>query len=146
MARLLGLIAAALALACASSLPAPETRAHPLDATNRIEVPYPPPAARVEIVPPKPREGAVWVDGEWSWQGKQWTWELGGWVMPPAKAYFSPWIALRLADGKLVFWPGAWHKEDGQILPKPVPLAPAHTSLEVDNGPVAPAPLEDGGT
>jgi hypothetical protein len=148
MARPLGLSAAALsfglALACSSSLPTPETKAHPSQATKFVDVPYPPPAAHVEIVPPKPREGAVWVDGEWTWQGRQWAWELGGWVMPPPNAYFSPWIVFRQKDGKLVFAPGSWHREDGQPLPKPVPLVPAQTSLEIEQieGPGS----ADGGT
>jgi hypothetical protein len=134
MARWIGLSAllAAVVLwaACGSSLPTPEIRAHPPLTTKDMEVPYPPPAARPEIIPPKPREGAVWVDGEWSWQGKQWTWESGGWVMPPARAFFSPWVLYRQSNGTLRFTPGTWHKDDGQPLPKPTPLALAQTSLE----------------
>jgi YXWGXW repeat-containing protein len=136
MARWLSLSAAWLALglssACGSSLLTPETRAHP-PTTRYIDVPYPPPAARAEIVPPKPRDGAVWVDGEWSWEGKQWTWQSGGWVMPPARAYFAPWIAFRRSDGKLVFAPGTWHRDDGQSLPRPIPVGLAQSSLEEEN-------------
>jgi hypothetical protein len=124
----------AAVIACSSSLPAPEMRAHPLATTQFIEVPFPPPAAHPEIVPPKPREGAVWVDGEWTWRGKAWTWESGAWVMAPARAFYSPWVILRVSNGSIRFAPGAWHKEDGQLLPKPTPLALAEPSLE------APAP------
>jgi len=131
----LGCFAVAVAIACGSSLPTPETKAHPPTTTRYVEVPYPPPAARAEIIPAKPREGAVWVDGEWSWQGKQWVWESGGWLMAPAKAYLAPWIAFRQANGKLVFAPGTWHRDDGQPLAKPPFLAPAKSSLDEPNAP-----------
>ncbi len=109
-------------------------------------MPYPPPAARAEIVPSKPRDGALWIDGEWSWQGRQWIWEPGGWALAPAKAYYSPWIVFHQVDGKLVFAPGAWHDESGQLLPRPKPLAPAQSSLEPEgNAGTSPAARPDAG-
>jgi hypothetical protein len=138
MARRIGLsvgcFVLAIASACRSSLPTPEIKAHPPTTTRYIEVPYPPPAARAEIVTAKPRDGAVWVDGEWSWQGKQWVWESGGWVIPPDKAYFAPWIAFRQSNGKLFFAPGAWHRDDDQMLPKPALLALAQSGLDQPPG------------
>ena len=142
MAHRLSVAALAVVLgaaACGSSLPIPEVRAHPIATTKFIDVPYPPPAARPEIIPPKPREGAVWVDGEWAWQGKQWTWESGAWVMAPARAFYSPWVAFRQSNGTLRFAPSAWHKEDGTLLPKPTPVALAEPSLDV---PVSPSSKE----
>jgi hypothetical protein len=127
---LVSLVVLLVAPACGSSLPAPRTGPHPPNATNYIEVPYPPPAARVEIVPRKPREGAVWVDGEWAWEGKRWVWESGGWVMPPEHAYLAPWLTYRQENGKLLFAPGTWHSDTGAPLPEPTVLAPAETSLE----------------
>ena len=148
MARL-GLSAAWLALglsgACGSSLPMPETRAHPAMTTRYIDVPYPPPAARAEIIPSKPRAGTVWVDGEWSWEGKQWTWQSGAWVMPPARAYFAPWISFRRSDGNLVFAPGTWYRDDGQPLAKPTPVALAQNSLEIDDPGKSPTGENDAG-
>src|SRR6266487_4670900 len=99
-----GFIAAA---SCSKSLPTPRTGPHPSD-TSYIEVPYPPPAARVEIVPPKPREDAVWVDGEWDWAGNRWAWEAGGWIEPPKRAYFAPWVTYRQDNGRLLFAAGTW--------------------------------------
>src|SRR6185295_19891403 len=103
-----------LAFACGTTLPTPDYKAHPPLTAKDIEVPYPPPAARPEIIPPKPREGAVWVDGEWSWQGRQWTWESGGWVIAPLGAYFAPWMTYRAPNGKVLFTPGAWYEENGR--------------------------------
>jgi hypothetical protein len=138
------LCALALAYACGSSLPTPRTGPHPATGTNYIEVPYPPPAAQVEIIPPKPREGAVWVDGEWAWEGNRWVWESGGWVAPPEHAYLAPWLTYRQANGKLLFASGTWHLDTGAPLPKPVVLAAAETSLDpqrIDESDAAPAAL-----
>ena len=123
-------LAGLLAMACGSAFPAPPTGPHPAASTNYIDVPYPPPAARVEVVPPPPRDaGAVWVDGEWAWQGKRWTWLPGGWVLPPPKAYFAPWLVYRLANGRLLFASGSWHGTTGDRLPNPVVLEAARNGL-----------------
>jgi hypothetical protein len=149
MARVLAVILLAAGLlvgyACGSSIPTPTTRRHPTG-TNYVEIPYPPPPARVEIIPPKPQEGAVWVDGEWSWQGKSWVWEPGGWVLPP-DGFFAPWEVLRLDNGKLLFVPGSWHGADGRALPKPPVLLLAQSSLgEVPTRPPATAPPPPAGS
>ena len=138
----------ALLVSCGAQLPVPPTGPHPAGSTNYVEVPFPPPAARVEVVPPHPREAnAVWVDGEWSWQGKRWVWLPGGWVAPPAGAYFAPWLVYRLDSGRLLFAPGAWHATKGEKLPNPIVLeaarngvqdeAPAHGAT---SAPAAPPP------
>jgi hypothetical protein len=132
-----------LATACSHSLPGPRTGPHPPNTTSYIEVPFPPPAAHVEIIPPKPRDGAVWVDGEWDWEGKNWAWETGGWITPPEHGYLAPWVTYRQENGKLLFAPGTWHGDDGAPMPKPPLLAAAESSLEsqpsdfVDAGPAA---------
>jgi hypothetical protein len=139
MARYRYLSAALLALAllarCGRSLPQPRMGPHPVGATDYVEVPYPPPPARVEIVPPMPAPTAVWVDGEWAYRGKRWVWESGGWVQPPENGYFAPWFTKRLATGKLYFAPGRWHGPGGEPLPKPPILAPAETSLTGETAP-----------
>src|SRR5262245_9843737 len=144
MVRAVRLSAAMLAVvmlgACGSSLPTPKTGPHPAGTTSYVEVPFPPPAARVEVIPPKPQEGAVWLDGEWSWQGRRWVWESGGWILPPSGGYFAPWITNRLADGRLMFAPGAWYADKGQPLPPPPILVPAQRSLTEE-----PSPALDGG-
>jgi hypothetical protein len=82
-------------------------------------VPYPPPPARVEFVPDQPSRDAVWVDGEWEWNGRRWGWIYGGWVQPPKNATYSPWRTTRRADGTLVFSPGAWRDANGREVPAP---------------------------
>jgi hypothetical protein len=120
----------AIVVACSSSLPTPKTGPHPPNVTSYIEVPFPPPAAHVEVIPPKPREGAVWMDGEWDWEGKSWVWESGGWITPPEKAYLAPWVTYRQDNGKLLFAPGSWHTDDGAVVQKPALLVAAESSLE----------------
>jgi hypothetical protein len=130
----LAIAALGLAYACGSSLPGPKLGQPPEATINYIEIPYPPPAAQVEIVPPMPQAGAVWVDGEWSWQGRRWTWEPGGWVAPPAGSYFAPWRTKRLDNGKLFFSPGSWRAANDQPLSKPQLLAPAQNNFAEDGG------------
>jgi len=95
-----------LSFACGASLPRPMTTAHPASAF--YEVPYPPPPGRVEIVPPWPGGALVWLDGEWRWDGSRWVWQPGAWVNPPRGARYARWETTRLADGRLLFAPGAW--------------------------------------
>jgi len=117
-------VAILLAAGCGSSLPEPD-RAEPIAvrAENAVEVPYPPPPARVEFVPDRPRSGTVWIDGEWSWTGQRWAWTYGRWVQPPESATFSPWKTARTSDGVLLFVPGRWRNAAGAELADPEPLA-----------------------
>jgi len=46
-----------------------------------VAEPAPPPSGRVEVIPPRPNMGFVWVPGGWEWEGR-WVWHDGRW-MPP---------------------------------------------------------------
>ncbi len=103
-----------------SKLPAP---AYVQQKTSALyEIPYDPPPARTERVPPQPKSGTVWIDGEWTWDGVRWSWKQGRWVTPPEGARFAPWATVRRADGVLFFAPGVWEDAKGQVLPDPVPV------------------------
>jgi hypothetical protein len=122
--RALTLVLALPSLAsCGRSLPTPRTGPQPENAF--IEVPYPPPPARVEVLPKQPHAGAVWVDGQWLWQGQRWIWSPGGWVAAPARAYFAPWALERASDGRLRFAPPSWRDDRGHEIPAPPVLAVA---------------------
>lgn len=118
-------IAFALVVGCGgSSLPEPElASAPPLKFGEAMEVPYPPPPARVEFIPERPRSGAVWIDGEWTWTGRRWAWTYGRWVMPPPSATYARWRTARTNDGTLLFASGAWYDENGGEVTEPSPLA-----------------------
>jgi hypothetical protein len=124
-------------------LPTPRYVAQTSDALG--EVGYPPPPARVEIVPPRPRPDAVWIDGEWMWQGRRWAWRPGRWVVPPPNAAFSPWTATRDANGTLYYAPGTWRDESGKAIESPPAIATAHlrggTVVNAEGEAVPAAPL-----
>jgi hypothetical protein len=113
--------------ACASRLPHPPYAPQPADALEMVG--YPPPPARVEFVPLRPAAGAVWIDGEWSWQGRRWAWRIGRWVDPPAGARFSPWTMVRGDDGTTYYAPGVWRDEHGAELAEPAALVAARPNL-----------------
>ena len=93
-----------------------------------VEVPYPPPAALVEVVPAAPKENAaVWVDGHWIWRGRYYVWQRGGWLLPPEDAVYAPWQSLLAKDGRVVFAPGTWYGPDRRPLERPRVLVPART-------------------
>src|SRR5262249_50216884 len=106
-------------------LPLAPSGQHPGGLSSYIEVPYPPPPGHVELIPPRPREDAVWTDGQWNFEGGRWTWQPGGWVVAPAGAYFAPWTTVRLGNGKLLFLPASWYGPDHRPLPPPPVLASA---------------------
>jgi hypothetical protein len=105
----------ALLLSCAYRPPKPPTGGRvPVD--EMIEVPYPPPPARVEIIPSQKDRREVWIDGQWDWTGNEWRWDDGSWVIPPSGAHFTPWITERQEDGRLLFARAAWRDERGRPL------------------------------
>ncbi len=93
--------------ACGSSLPGPPLVSQPADAY--VEVPYPPPAAMVEVVPPSPSSALTWLDGFWTWNGQFYVWMRGGWVLVPAGGSFASWQSYYTKDGLLMFATGAWY-------------------------------------
>jgi hypothetical protein len=122
----LSLSLAAALLACgAPRLPAPAYVGHPTEALQ--EAPYPPPPARVEYIPNEPAGGAVWIDGEWTWQGRRYAWKQGRWVNPPTSARFAIWTSTRDPSGLLYLAEGKWRDAQGRELPDPQPLALGRT-------------------
>jgi hypothetical protein len=119
-------LAAVASGACGSSLPAPTLAEHARE--TYVEVPYPPPAALAETVPPRPRvENVVWLDGDWRFRGKSYAWRRGGWVVPPSDARYAPSREVYLPDGRLIFAPGTWYDAQHRALPPPPMLVPATT-------------------
>jgi hypothetical protein len=109
--RRLLVVAAIVALAgCAGGtiVPVPTTGPHVGEAP--VLVPYPPPPARVEVVgkAPSTMNDAVWIDGEWLWKSRRWVWQGGHWDLPLPGGYYAPPVTVRLADGALAHYPGAW--------------------------------------
>ena len=108
---------------CTAGLATPAYVGQPSEALAHVG--YPPPPARVEHVPPRPRAGAVWIDGEWAWQGHAWAWQSGRWVMAPAGCRFSPWTSTWADDGSVYYAPGVWRDAVSRVVADPEALATA---------------------
>lgn len=110
-------VSSALALCCGSSLPTPPRGPHPVNAALFETVEYPPPPARVEMVPEAPdSDSCVWLDGHWEWVGRRWQWVAGEWIVPPKGCYWaSPnmyWVGSDLSYLK-----PHWYPNDADELP-----------------------------
>jgi hypothetical protein len=101
--------------ACRAALPQPPSAPQPESAF--VDVPYPPPAARVETVPARPSPDALWIDGQWSWGVDEWVWSPGGWVVAPRGDGFAPWQVRLERDGRLTFAAASWRDASGRELP-----------------------------
>jgi hypothetical protein len=133
LVRQCALFSVGAALACSYKVPEPPTGPHPNN--DYVEVPYPPPAAAAEVVPPSPRADAVWVDGQWTWRGRYYVWQRGGWVVPPPGAYFAPWQKYYTADGTLYFADGAWRRTRDRVLIVPPPILRSAATPATQNTP-----------
>lgn len=81
----------------------------------------------VEIVPPQPQKGAVWIDGTWELSQQRFRWRPGAWVIPPPDAKYARWVLIRRdGDGQLFFAPSYWRSSAGKV-PDPTPLVRAKT-------------------
>jgi hypothetical protein len=96
-------------MACTPRVPVPPTGPHVGD--EPVEVPYPPPPARAEVLPPEPRDDALWIDGYWSWTGSDYAWVPGSWQPPRAGYYYAPATTVRRRNGGLLYFEGHWHPE-----------------------------------
>lgn len=101
--------------ACAHAPRQPLTTSHvPAD---YYVVPYPPPPARPQVLPPPKQKSSVWVNGEWAWDGARWTWWRGAWVVPPLGAKLAVWETKYQPSGTLLYAPGTWVLADGFRVP-----------------------------
>lgn len=121
----LGVSVVGFGAGCGSSLSGPPLARHrPADF---VEVPYPPPAALAETVPPRARREAVWIDGEWTYQGRIFVWQRGGWVIVPPGVSHAPWRVVYDRDGRLLLAPGIWYGARGRRIAPPEILVAART-------------------
>jgi hypothetical protein len=103
--------AIALEISCAKGVPSPRYTSHA--SSEWIEVPFPPPPTRVEVLPEMPDhgDGAVWIDGEWNFEGTRWRWQRGSMIVPEPGARYAPWQLVRAKDGRLYFCKGLWRQD-----------------------------------
>lgn len=126
--RLLVLALSMMLLTCSSELPHPRYTGHPSSALS--EIPYPPPPARVEMVADQPVDDAVYVRGEWRWDGRRWAWKQGAWYVPRPGALYARWVTVRAPDGKLYIASGTWRDAQGKEVPAPEPATGGRSGSE----------------
>ena len=118
--------AALFVFGCIHSMPEPPKTQHPNEAYD--EVPYPPPAALAETVPPRPAQRElVWLEGDWVFRGSTYAWVRGGWTVAPLNARYAVSRVMYSKDGRILFAPGSWYDAQGQKLERVRPIAPAVT-------------------
>ncbi len=78
-------------------------------------VPYPPPPAKVEVIPLRRRDECLWRDGFWVFKGASWRWTPGAWVIPPLDCTYARSETRWEKNGgttKLLFFPPEWQPEE----------------------------------
>jgi hypothetical protein len=146
----------ASAPSCAPRLKAPVFGAHPTaDCATAVPSPPPEPAQVDEVTrPTDPRE--VWVDGYWVWRNRRWDWEKGSWQLPPPGGYYARPALIRIpvavygeGDGgsgralkgyamALMAYPGHWHLQSGEVVPRQGQTPPAPDAGSAVVAPAAP--------
>jgi hypothetical protein len=86
--------------------------AHP--ANDAVSVPYPPPPAKIEEVPPQPHASCVWTDGYWEFTDR-WEWIDGEWVLPQPHCRLAP-VELRRQGGQLWHSRPRWYPDNVTLL------------------------------
>jgi hypothetical protein len=79
----------------------------------------------VEVVPPRPTDTAVWIDGHWIWRGRYWVWKRGGWVDPALGVRFARSELRYQKNGRLMYAQCSWRDANGKPAPAPPFLVPA---------------------
>jgi len=99
----------------------------PVDEPTPVLVGWAPPPMLVDVPPPMPFVGAVWVGGYWAWQGR-WVWAAGRWAPPPQPdlVWVHPYYENR--GGAVVFVGGHWGAAGVAFVP---PSPTLHLTLAV---------------
>ena len=122
MKRLVLLCALGAALGCGSRQAEAPRGAHPPN--DAVVVPFPPPPAQVEEVPPQPNSSCVWTDGYWDFTDR-WEWQAGEWVVAQAHCRLAP-VELRRQQGQLWHARPRWYPDNAADLPQSQLLSACH--------------------
>ena len=70
-----------VAFGCGVTTPVPDRGVHhpsePFESVSRQ-----PDTVEVQVLPPRPDEESVWIDGHWQWVRRRWEWKEGAWERP----------------------------------------------------------------
>ncbi|HJL16004.1 MAG TPA: hypothetical protein RMH99_10120, partial [Sandaracinaceae bacterium LLY-WYZ-13_1] len=73
-----------------------------------VQAQPPPPRAVVDVRPPQPGPGFVWIAGHWGWNGS-WVWRRGRWIEQRPGYVWTPPVARRVG-GRIVYHRGYWRR------------------------------------
>ena len=106
------------------SAPAPAVSVYvepPVVQPAPIAVGWAPPPMLVEVPPPVPYMGAVWVGGYWVWQGN-WVWAHGHFMEPPRPDYLWVHPYYEHRGDAVIFIDGHWSAPGVVFVPPPPSL------------------------
>jgi hypothetical protein len=83
-----------------------------------VVVGWAPPPLLVEVPPPTPFMGGVWVGGYWVWQGN-WVWAHGHWMEPPRPDYVWVHPYYEHRGDAVIFIDGHWSSPGVAFVPPP---------------------------
>jgi hypothetical protein len=101
--------------------PAPDVSVYvepPVAEPAPIAVGWAPPPMLVEVPPPVPYAGAVWVGGYWVWQGN-WVWAHGHWMAAPRPDYVWVHPYYEHRGDAVIFIDGYWSPRGVAFVPPP---------------------------
>ena len=98
-------LAAGLLMSGCAVVPAPVPVAV---AAGDVDAPAAPPPPPVEVIPPVPFVGAVWVGGYWNWYGGRHVWVPGRYVGPNPGYHWQPHHWEQRPGGGWWLRGGAW--------------------------------------
>lgn len=77
-------------------------------ARTTVYAPVLPPPPQAEMIPPPPMPNAIWIAGQWAWNGQIWLWIHGGWRFAPSVSFqwrLPRWV---MEGGRVRLEPGGW--------------------------------------
>lgn len=126
------LATALLAPSCGGTTPTVRLGARPKNASAGVAVSFPPPPAKIEVIPLRRRDDCLWRDGYWEQRSGAWVWVKGAWLEESQDCSYAPPVTRfesTPAGKTLVYRKGEWFRRDDSKTACDVP-APCTTSLE----------------
>lgn len=77
-------------------------------AADGVYAPVAPPAPQMEVIPPIPFVGAVWIGGYWGWSGGRHVWVQGHYSRPNPGFRWQPHQWVQRPGGGWVLHGGRW--------------------------------------
>src|SRR5690606_5472290 len=112
--------------ACGAAIPQVARTSHPTSGgALPTAVDIPPPAARIQFVPPRPASHCRWADGQWLWRDNEWLWQDGAWLVASKTCHYADplfvWVPGVQDESVLFYTHGQWYNVETQSPCTPPP-------------------------